>query len=411
MENLPQRIHLDPIGGIAGDMFVAALADAFPEVIAGLLAEVGKLPAPAGAKIAITGHRDAVMVGCRFHVAGGAHGHKHGDHQHPHTDYADIRRLLHAAPLRPAVREHALGLFAVLAEAEAEVHGIQPDAVTFHEVGAWDSIVDFVAAAYLIDVLGPVHWTCAPLPLGGGRVRGAHGVLPVPAPATALLLRGMAIIDDGVSGERVTPTGAAILKYLSARSPAARAEGPLVMSVTGNGFGVKTFPGLSNVLRCIALTQVATNSDEEEIAVVTFEVDDQTAEDLSVALESIRHADGVLDVYQAPVFGKKGRMATQIQILARPENLDAVAELCFTETTTLGLRLAPVTRKILPRASVALDGTRVKLAERPGTRLSAKAEMDDVARAPGGKAGRDAAKRKAEGKALDQEHGHGHKHD
>jgi hypothetical protein len=421
MAGLAHRIHLDPIGGIAGDMFVAALADAFPELVPGLLAEVGKLPAPAGADIRFILHRDAVLGGQRFHVAEPAghdyghshhhaydhdhhdhsHAHDHCSHGHAHTDYADIRRLLHEAPLRAPVREIALELFALLAQAEAEVHGIELDEVAFHEVGAWDSIVDFVAVAYLIDAVSPAQWSCAAVPLGGGRVRGAHGVLPVPAPATALLLRGMAVLDDGIQGERVTPTGAAILKYLIARTAAPHAATPMVISAMGNGFGTRTLPGVSNVLRCIAFAQADAAALDEEISVASFEIDDQTAEDLALALDRIRQAPGVLEIYQAPVFGKKGRMATQIQILARPENIDDIAELCFAETSTLGLRLARVSRKIVPRSvvSVGEPKLRVKLAERPSGRLTAKAELDDLARLAGGKPARDKARQAAESMA------------
>lgn len=421
MAGLAQRIHLDPIGGIAGDMFVAALADTFPELIPGLLAEVKKLPAPAGAEIGFVAHRDAVLGGHRFHVAepaapaaahhdhhhddhhhDGGHAHEHGARAHAHTDYADIRRLLREAPLRAPVREHALGLFALLAEAEAEVHGIELDEVAFHEVGAWDSIVDFVAVAYMIDAVGAAQWTCGPVPLGGGRVRSAHGILPLPAPATALLLRGMQVIDDGIQGERVTPTGAAILKYLCARTSAPRDTTPVVISATGNGFGTRTLPGISNVLRCMAFAQAGGAAREEEISVASFEIDDQTAEDLALALDRVRRAPGVLEVFQAPVFGKKGRMSTQVQILAWPEHIDAIAQLCFAETSTLGLRLARVSRKLLPRSMVSIDTprVRVKLAIRPSGQVSAKAEMDDLAVLPGGKAARDQARRTAQRKAT-----------
>jgi uncharacterized protein (TIGR00299 family) protein len=416
MADLAQRIHLDPIGGIAGDMFVAALADAFPALIVDLLAEVKKLPAPAGAEIGFVEHRDGVLGGRRFQVAepaspaaahydhhhDGGHTCERGAHAHAHTDYADIRRLLHEAPLRAPVRQHALRLFALLAEAEAEVHGIELDEVAFHEVGAWDSIVDFVAAAYMIDAVGAAQWTCAPVPLGGGRVRGTHGILPLPAPATALLLRDMQVIDDGIGGERVTPTGAAILKYLCARTPTPRDTTPLVMSATGNGFGTRTLPGISNVLRCVAFAQASGAAREEEISVASFEIDDQTAEDLALALDRVRQAPGVLEVFQAPVFGKKGRMLTQVQILARPEHIDAIAQLCFAETSTLGLRLARVSRKLLPRSMVSIDTptVRVKLATRPSGQVSAKAEMDDLAVLPGGKAVRDQARRTAQHKAT-----------
>jgi uncharacterized protein (TIGR00299 family) protein len=411
MAGLAYRIHLDPIGGIAGDMFVAALADAFPALIPGLLAELKKLPAPAGATIDVVAHRDTVLGGRRFHVAApaaagprhgqDAHDHAHGDGgdgAHAHVGYADIRELLHQTPLRSPVREHALGLFAVLAEAEAEVHGIRPDEVAFHEAGAWDSIADFVAAAYLIDAVNAAKWTCAALPLGGGRIRSAHGVLPLPAPATALLMRGMPVVDDGIQGERVTPTGAAILKYLFARNPAPQCAAPMSIAATGNGFGTRTLHGAANVLRCIAFARAEAAAADEEISVASFEIDDQTAEDLALALDRVRQAPGVLEIYQAPVFGKKGRMATQVQILARPEHIDDIAQLCFAETATLGLRLARVSRKVLPRSVVAVGEPkmRVKLAQRPSGRLTAKAELDDLARIAGGKPARDKVRRAAE---------------
>ncbi len=425
MAGLAQRIHLDPIGGIAGDMFVAALADAFPTLIPGLLAEIKKLPAPANAEMSIIKHRDAILGGRRFVVGPAAAQHDHDDahdhesHEGPHhhdsapagehcaradlhRDYAAIRVLLNETRLHPPVREHALRLFALLAAAEAEVHGLKLEEVTFHELGAWDSIVDFVAAAYLIDAIGAARWTCGPIPLGGGRVRGAHGVLPVPAPATSLLLRDMQVIEDGIQGERVTPTGAAILRYLCVRTSAQSGTGPEVMSVTGNGFGARVLPGISNVLRCMAFAPESGAVREEEISIATFEIDDQTAEDLALALDRVRQTSGVLEVFQAPVFGKKGRMSTQVQILLRPERIDEVASMCFEETSTLGLRLARVSRKVLPREIVLVDGpaVRVKLAKRPSGPVSGKAEMDDLSVLPGGKMARDQARHTAQGKAI-----------
>ena len=201
------RVHLDPIGGIAGDMFVAALVDTFPELISGLLGELRKLDAPQGGLIRVLEHRDLVLTGRRFEVVDPApsslhaddteaidSAHRHSDYTeavdsgHHHSDYPSIRRFLRQMALRDSVREHALALFALLAEAEASVHGIDSEKVVFHEVGAWDSIVDFVAAAYIIDALTPAQWTCGPVPIGSGRIFGDHGILPIPAPATALLL-------------------------------------------------------------------------------------------------------------------------------------------------------------------------------------------------------------------------------
>jgi uncharacterized protein (TIGR00299 family) protein len=423
------HIHLDPVGGIAGDMFCAALADAFPECVPGLLAQLERIhPARAGASPAIRllAHTDGTLTGRRFVVEGDAAAtppHTHGpggSHSHLHVPHREIRERLAAAGLDPRVLGHALALFALLAEAEAQVHGVAADEVAFHEVGAFDSIADFVAAAYFIATLAPGRWTCAPLPMGSGRVTTAHGVLPVPAPATALLLRGLEVIDDGVTGERVTPTGAAIVRYLcggiapespregrdddQARTPSSQ---PKILAATGHGFGARKLPGMPNVLRCLAFTHSARLPAplDEEVATLQFEIDDQTAEDLALALERIRQAPGVLDASQVAIYGKKGRLATQVQVLVRPEAAAGVADLCLGQTTTLGVRIARAWRRTAMRAIVETavpDPVRVKVAQRPAGEVTAKAEIDDLARIPGDRARREEARRRAEARALEQ---------
>jgi hypothetical protein len=415
MTELARRIHLDPLGGIAGDMFAAAMVDTFPQLEDGVLAAVGTLPAPRGAVVKFQAHRDAVLGGRRFVVTdplgAQADHHRPASHDHPaqvhgtrlgasqshthasseteshaephaHTDYASIRSLLDRVSLAPSVREHAHGLFRLLAEAEASVHGIETGEVTFHEVGAWDSIVDFVAAAYLIDAAGTAGWTWSALPLGGGRIRSAHGMLPVPAPATALLMRGMSVVDDGITGERVTPTGAAILRYLSNGGHGTATATPVVASTTGYGFGTRTLPGVSNVLRCIAFDAATDGAYDERVTLMNFEIDDQSGEDLAVALDRLRGTSGVLDVTQNAVMGKKGRLVTAVQMQVRLERANAVADLVFLETTTIGLRLSEVSRRTLPRVAVAGpsgSGARAKVAHRPNGVVTAKAEIDDVA--------------------------------
>jgi pyridinium-3,5-bisthiocarboxylic acid mononucleotide nickel chelatase len=402
------RIHLDPIGGIAGDMFVAAMVDAFPECEPGLMAELAKL---SGGELRskVVGHHDSALKGSRFLVEA-----EH--HAHVHIAHSEIRARLGKAGLDPAVLAHALALFALLADAEAQVHGVSPDEVEFHEVGAFDSIVDFVAAAYLIATLAPERWSCAPLPLGGGRVKTAHGVLPVPAPATTLLLRGLDVIDDGVGGERVTPTGAAIVKYLKSVPDLGQARArpgpgpglaPVSLAAIGHGFGTRKLPGMPNVLRCLAFTHSAQLPGplDEEIATLQFEIDDQTAEDLAVALDRIREAPGVLDAAQAPIHGKKGRLATQVQVLARLDAADEVADLCLSQTTTLGVRIARVWRRTAMRAEVKThvpEPVRVKVAQRPTGEITAKAEIEDLARIPGDRSRREEARRRAEAQALEQ---------
>ena len=439
------HVHLDPVGGVAGDMFAAALLDAFPERADALAAGLAESRLHEIVTVRSEPFTDGILRGLRFHTApapgggqghgpshdhgahshphpeaseegggrragtaGGHHGHEDGDghhhhghgHGHPHRRFADIRVWLGESGLAGPVAERATAIFTVLAEAEGEVHGIPVEDVTFHEVGAWDSIADVVCAAWLIDSLEPATWSSAPLPLGGGLVRTAHGTLPVPAPATAILLRGFPSRHDGVEGERVTPTGAAILRHLEPAFDLAGLEGRI--AGTGHGFGTRRLPGMSNVLRALVVEPVHEPHawHEETIGVCSFEVDDQTAEDLAVGLDRLRSADGVLDVVQTPVFGKKGRMAASVRVLARPAVRERLIERCFAETATLGVRWQTVRRAALEReeavADVAGEPVRIKRAHRAGGEMTVKAEMDDVASADGGRAGREERRRRAE---------------
>lgn len=388
------RIHLDPVGGIAGDMFAAAMADAFPECVGGLKLELAKL---SSSPVSFAAHTDGILRGQRFVVEDAPHGHHH-------VAYRDIRARLQGAGLGRDVLHHALGLFELLAKAEAEVHGIAPEQVEFHEVGAWDSIADFVAAAYFIATLAPEAWSVAPLPLGGGRVKTAHGLLPVPAPATALLMKGVDVVDDGISGERVTPTGAAIAAYLRSLGSGTNPKAPCRLASTGHGFGSRKLPGVPNVLRCLAFVSSPAFPAplDEEIATLAFEIDDQTTEDLAVALERIRETAGVLDVAQSVAYGKKGRLAIHVHVLARLDAVDAVADVCIAQTTTLGVRISQVWRRTALRSHVETAGdVRVKVAQRPGGQLTAKAEMDDLARIPGDRDRREEARERAEREALE----------
>jgi hypothetical protein len=265
-----------------------------------------------------------------------------------------------------------------LAEVEACVHGVELAQVHFHELAGWDTVVDLLLAAFLARRTGATSWSVGGLPLGGGRVATQHGLLPVPAPATAALLAGYRFVDDGIPGERVTPTGAAILAALE--PVPAMTTGALVAS--GHGFGTRTLPGISNCTRVLAFRAVDAPSSDA-VATLAFEVDDQAAEDLATALERIRGDGDVLDVASWPVMGKKGRLATHVQVLARPAGASRVAGLCFTETTTIGIRIGQSDRIILPRhaetVSVGGHDVRLKVATLPDGSRRAKPEQDDLA--------------------------------
>ncbi len=384
------HIHLDAIGGVAGDMFIAAVLDAFPDLRDGMLQAIRIAGLPESIGCDIVAHRDHALVGARFLVQEPAYRLRDSrlsllDDGHHHTRFGEIRARLEGSALAPAVRRHTIGIFTLLAEVEGKVHGAPPDDVSFHELGSWDSIADIVGAAYLIDALGATSWSVSPLPQGSGRVDTQHGWLPLPAPAATLLLQGFQLIDDGLTGERVTPTGAAILRHLNAAQQATFQPRRLLRS--GHGFGTRTFPGLSNVLRLLAFDQVASSGESrDQVVQIAFEVDDQSPEDLAIGLDRLRANPGVLDVLQVPAFGKKGRMTAHIQILSKQEHLTSVFEACFSETSTIGLRWQRVERRILERSQATVEvggrSVSVKLAKRPDV-ATAKAESDDLLSAAG----------------------------
>ena len=380
-----RHIQLHPLGGVAGDMFVACLLDAFPEHQAAAVAMAQQL---ADVACNVVRHGDNTLTGSRFLVEAGSSS-APGSAHHGHTHWAQIRRHIAGSTLPATVQDHAIGIFTALAEAEARVHGRPADEVVFHEVGAADSIADVVAAASVIAAISPAVWSVGVLPLGGGTVRTAHGVMPVPTPATALLLEGFALEDDGVSGERVTPTGAAILRYLI-HGRDRSVTGTLQRS--GTGFGARTLPGRSNCLRALVFTtDNHTQRGHRELGVISFEVDDQSGEDLAIGIDHLRTMPGVHDIVQMPCFGKKSRMATHVQVLTTYESMTSVTEACFRETTTIGLRTHVVQGQALRRqtATVTLadDPVRVKLVERPadggGVFTTAKAEAEYVRKTAG----------------------------
>jgi uncharacterized protein (TIGR00299 family) protein len=382
------HIHLDPVGGLAGDMFVAAMLDAFPPLEPAVQSAVRAAGLPERFRCDLVAHADHALNGKRFlvlesarpHDAEPSHAHAHRhvhehtpDRDHGHRPFAEVRAALGASPLDSGVRDRALAIFTLLAEAEARVHGATPDTVSFHELGEWDSIADIVAAAAIIDSLGPATWS--------GFVKSAHGRLPVPAPATALLLRGLRVTDDGIGGERVTPTGAAIARYVSSLEGAAPRDRK--MTGTGFGFGTRVLPGTPNCVRALVFDTVASgpNPSEDRVISIEFEVDDQTPEDLAIGLDHIRAHPLVLDVLQTPAIGKKGRLVVSARVLCRPEAADEVAALCFEETTTLGVRLLEVRRRILARSAsevnIGAQALSRKHAER-GSRTTTKVEASSL---------------------------------
>ncbi|HEY1722455.1 MAG TPA: nickel pincer cofactor biosynthesis protein LarC [Magnetospirillaceae bacterium] len=390
MARRPSLILLDPVGGISGDMFVAAMLDAFPDLAEPTLDAVRRCGLPQSCKVKLVERQSNGLAAAGFMFE--------GDAASPSGAYPDFRRRLKDAPLSETVRARALAILELLGQAEASVHRTPIEQVHFHELADWDTQADIVAAAAIIDQLGEVRWRYRPLPLGSGMVKTAHGLLPVPAPATAHLLEGFAVRDDGIPGERVTPTGAAILRYLVPDAETTSLSGHLVAK--GSGAGTKRFPGLPNILRVLAFAEEMQSSDS--VMVIEFDIDDQSPEDLATGLDKLRAVSGVRDVVTFTGIGKKGRWVHAVRVMADPAARAAVVETIFNETTTLGLRVRQEERAIVPRRAVTVDDVtgpvRVKIAERPKGE-TAKAEANDIARADGAD-GRSELRDRAERHAL-----------
>ena len=390
------HVHLDLVGGIAGDMFVAALADARPELVDGLVMALKALAPPSHVSYGFEAYGDGVLNGTRFKTS-------EGRDRSAHTPFPVLCERIRGSKLSGPVLSRALNIFTLLGEAEASVHGVALEEVNFHEVGAWDSLIDVVGAAYFVEALGST-WSCGAVPQGGGLVTTAHGALPIPVPAVTALLEGFEFFEDGLEGERVTPTGAAILRHLMVDSKKNSDRRQLL--ATGIGFGTRKLAGKSNVLRALVFNILEEQKRADEVGVIEFGVDDQSPEDLAHALELVRGSAGVIDVAQWPVFGKKGRMGAQIQVLVIPAHLDDIVDICLSETTTIGLRWRFEARRLLTRETVTVDGAdgpvRVKLVKLPNGRSSAKAENDDLAGITGGREARRVARSKAEKEAVER---------
>ena len=313
------------------------------------------------------------------------HEHKHEQHSHPHVhgrSWKQIRELIEQSSLAPDVRVLALRAFELLAHAEAKIHNVSAETVHFHEVGAVDTITDIVCGAAGLCSLGVGAWYAPAVNVGGGFVQCAHGLFPVPAPATAELLKGIPTYSAGIQKELTTPTGAALLKALGCEF----GEAPvLTTDVIGYGAGTRNPEGFPNVLRLSIGQSVAKKTPaNERVAVLECAVDDATPQVIAHCMERALE-EGALDVMCAPVVMKKGRMGSLLTVLCRPERREALEELLLRETTTLGVRVREEDRVILQRRFVevetAFGNIRIKVGSRNGEDLNLMPEYEDCAQA------------------------------
>ena len=299
--------------------------------------------------------------------------------QQKHRSLSTILEILGASQLAPEVRRHASAVFQKLGEAEARVHHVPLEKIHFHEVGAVDAIVDIVGACIGFAALGIEKFACSPLNVGGGTAKMAHGVLPVPAPATANLLQGKPTYSNGVQRELVTPTGAALVATLcDSFGP----QPPMTVSAIGYGAGTADLEGQPNVLR-IMVGEAAERSVagfDEEIAVIEANLDDMNPQIYGYFLEKALAASA-LDVYTTPVQMKKNRPGTLLTVLCKPQDTNALMSLIFAETTTFGARTYRAQRRVLPRewvnVTTRFGDVRIKLSRVNGRILHVAPEYDD----------------------------------
>jgi len=368
--------YLDCHSGISGDMFLGAMLDAglaFEELRRALAA----LPL-SDYQLTCEHFSDKGIRGSRFDVRLSAS-------EQSERHFSDIAAILRASTLPPRVRERALAMFQCLAEAEATVHGTSVEAVHFHEVGAVDAIVDIVGAAWAVEALDITQLYASPLPLSSGHVKTAHGLLPVPAPATLEILRQVSAPwkPSPAEGEMVTPTGAAILATL------ARFETPaMAIERVGYGFGRKQFPWPNCLRACLGRPlAVSASADElpetDWVSVLECNIDNMTGELLGDLLERLL-AEGALDVSYLPLQMKKNRPAVMLTLICQIEDTERLAEFVLAETSTLGVRVRQVQRRKAQRSQERIItplGPLLVKVKRLGTRvISAAPEYEDCRR-------------------------------
>ena len=353
-----KTLYLDCGMGAAGDMLTAALLELLPEREK-MVEELNGLGIPgvefsceAASKCGIGGTHVSVRVhgaeeSEEMHDGGHDHGHHHHEeghdherhheeshdhehHHHHHSGMHEIGHIVEKLPVPERIKKDILAVFGLIAEAESHVHGVPVNEIHFHEVGTMDAVADIAAVCVLMDRLAPVQVIVSPVHVGSGQVKCAHGILPVPAPATAYILKDAPIYGGEIRGELCTPTGAALLQYFASRfgaMPVMRA------SAIGYGMGKKDFPAAN----CVRALFGETEEAGDTVAELSCNVDDMTAEAVGYAMEAF-FAAGALEVYTTPAGMKKSRPGVVIHVMCREDKKDEMGALIFRHTTTIGVR-------------------------------------------------------------------------
>jgi uncharacterized protein (TIGR00299 family) protein len=398
--------YLECFSGISGDMFLGALIDAgvpartLEEAVAALVVgarlEISRVVrsgiSATKVDVWVDGEKDLPREELwekkeRQHFHGAPHEHEHSEHSHSHQHgrgLTEIREIISAAAISASAKKTAIAIFEALGRAEAKIHNTAIETVHFHEVGAVDAMVDIVCAAVGAEALGVDEIICSPLNVGGGTVQCAHGIFPVPAPATVELLAGAPVYSSAIQAELVTPTGAAIVKTLASRF-AAFPE--MKIQKSGYGAGSRDFPGHPNVVRLTigesTSNVLAGKTASDTITVLEANLDDLNPQVFGYVMDRL-FEEGALDAFAMPVQMKKNRPGTLLTVLCKPEDAGKLTQLIFTETTTLGVRRREEMRQTLARrwenVNTSWGEVRIKIASMNGTVTNYAPEYEDCRR-------------------------------
>jgi uncharacterized protein (TIGR00299 family) protein len=336
---VPLTAYLDAFSGISGDMLVGALADAGadPAAITDAIASLD-----INATVSFERVKRGGISATKFHVL--------TEETNKHRHLSHIEKLIGAAKIAEPARRNAIAIFRKLGEAEASVHGTTIERVHFHEVGAADSIADIVGAAVAFDLLEVESVVCSAINVGSGTVKTEHGILPVPAPATARLLTGVPVYARGPVMELATPTGAAVAVTMAGRFGA---MSPMKVTHVGYGAGDREFPEHANVLR-VMIGEPTAADEALTVCVIEANIDDLNPQVLAYATERLMEF-GALDVSLENILMKKGRPGNLLRVVAKPEDREALVQVIFAETSTLGLRIHTAERRVQSRSSQSVE--------------------------------------------------------
>ena len=343
-----RTLYIDCGMGAAGDMLTAALLELHPNPDQ-FLDRLNKLGFPG---VVVSAEKNVKCGIAGTHVSVKVSGleedeHLHDHHSHPHGSMAEIRGIVAGLPIPTTVKWDSMAVFAEIAEAESRVHGVPVEQIHFHEVGSMDAIVDITAVCLLMQELKADRVVASPIHVGSGSVRCAHGILPVPAPATAHILKDVPIYGGGVQGELCTPTGAALLKHFVEKF----GDMPIMcVQKIGYGMGKKDFPRAN----CVRMLLGEAEEKGDAIWELSCNIDDMTGEEIGFALEQLME-QGALDVFTTPIGMKKSRPGTMLTVLCREQNKEAFVEKLFHYTTTLGIRETLCQRHTLERKVVTVE--------------------------------------------------------